>query len=259
MKFIGCAKAGPLAMTPVGSNPGAHALVIKTPTNPSDPSDPPENDIMSLKNLQRVASMNDVTKSYFVGLDETKGTAFLEKSAEDQDKEAAAAAEVAKKAKDEAAAKEAGVSTEVLKAQNEAAEARKEVADLKKALADKETTNEVEKTALSDDFKGFPGGKDALVPALKTAFGLDEAARKPMLDALKAQAAFARSTTAIVGKTAEEIAKSAPATVEVRKAADERAKANNTTVDQEIFKMSKEPAWRPSIEKMHEETAAAAQ
>lgn len=260
MQFIGCAKAGPLAVTKVGSNPLAFALVTKTKGSPQTPNS--ENDDMDQKSVAKAAtailSMDDVTKAHYLALNEDGQVAFLEKSADVMKSEAHAAKKATDDAAAAAAAKAAGLSEREAAAEKRAQEAETRVATLEKRLDDSALTAEIEKTALSDDYKGFPGGSDKLMPALKTAFKLTGEDRTSMLDALKGQAAFARSTTQTLGgATPEHIEKTMPSTAKVKKAAQTRAETSGKTVEQEIFKMSKEPAWRADIEAMQNEEQAA--
>lgn len=243
MKFVGCKKAKEVSLTRNPAQPLATVLIRKSAEDPT-----PENDDMSVKNLQRVASMSDVTKSYFAGLSDEAATVFIAKSYEEQDKEAADA----KKAADDAAAKAAadaevqknrenGVSEEVaaLRRENEVLKARADASDLER---------EVEKTLSDSRFKGYPGGDEKLRDVVKAAFKVGGEAKTLMLDQAADIAKAALATGGERGSRSEhDIAREAPKAHEVFKEADERAQKNGTDRNVEIAKMSSEPAWADKV------------
>ncbi len=243
MKFVGCKKAKEVSLTKDPAQPLATVLIRKSAENPT-----PENDDMSVKNLQRVASMSEVTKSYFIGLDDEAATAFLATSHEEQDRVAADA----QKSKDDAAAKakaeeeaqkarEAGTSTEILelRRENEALKARADAADLER---------EIEKTLGDSRFKGYPGGAAKLAETVKAAFKVGGDAKKIMLDQAADIAKAALLTAGERGSRSEaDIAREAPVAYEVMKEADERAKKSGTDRATELAKMATEPAWKDKV------------
>lgn len=222
--IVGCVKAHELTTCQQGANQHAHILFKKSVVNREktggeSPTDQPnlETTPMSIAAMKRVASMNEVTKSFFVALDDTAAEAFLAKAVEDQDKVAADA----KKAVDEAAAV-----IEAQKSGKTVAEAALEksnatIAELQKRLDANDVTREIEKEASHADYQGFPGGEASLVPQLKAIRSLPAEMQKTMTDGFKRQAAFAKSTGAHLGlpTTEEEITKAAPTISEVTKKA----------------------------------------
>lgn len=225
MKIVGCKVAKEISLTPQGANPGAHVLIRKSLAEPA-PQQPAQTPVvedstnMDVKIAKRVATMNDVTKSYFGGLDDDAATAFLAKSAEDQDKEAEAAkAEKTRLEDAEKAAKEGKTATEAaLQKSNE--DLRKEVETLKARDAERDATAAIEKAAADPAYDGFPGGKEAVAETLKSIKGLDEASQKRITDGMKAQASLAKRMGGEFGELSEdEIAKTAPATTKINEMA----------------------------------------
>ena len=244
MKYVGCKKAKETSLTRDPAHPMATVLIRKSAGDPT-----PENDDMDFKQLQRVASMSEVTKSYFGALNgEEAVKAFLAKSNEDQDLEAAEAqkakedADAKAKAEEEAAkAREAGVSEEMLslRRENEALKARVDAS---------EQEREIEKTVGDSRFKGYPGGAEKLRETVKMALKVGGEAQKIMLDQAADIAKAALQTGKEFGVRSEaEIAREAPVAHEVYKEADKRAKENGTNRATEIAKMSDEPAWTDKI------------
>lgn len=181
---------------------------------------------MITKALQRIASMNDVTKSYFVGLEESVAEAFLAKSAADQDSEATTAAEVNKKAAEEAERAKSGKTARESELEKRLDGQASEIEVLKAKLGDAD----VEKRA-NTEFDGYPGGAAVVVPLLKAYAKLPEADRIAAENVLKAHRDLAKSMVGTIGLTEEEVAKAMPATVELAKKAADLAKSEGITLD----------------------------
>lgn len=243
MKYIGCKKAKEISLTRDPAQPLATVLVRKSAGDPT-----PENDDMNVKHLQRVASMSDVTKSYFAGLSEEAVKTFLEKAVEDQDAEA----EAAKKASDDAAAKakaeeearktKEGITDEAVKA------LRDENEVLKKRLDERDRADEIAKTCREERFRGYPGGEEELRKAVTAAFGADEEVRKTLLAQAEQIAKMASMTGQELGTRNErDIARSHPKSAAVIAEATKRAKANGTSKSDELVKMKSEPEWKDAV------------
>lgn len=188
VKFIGCKKAAPLAITRVGANPGAHILVTKSHKDApaSEPLENPEMSTTAAADAQKaqaaavtkILSMNDVTKAHYLALSADDQVTFLEKTADEMN----AAAADAKKALDAAAAA--------------AAAAAAGTADTAKSIGDVRAENDVLKARIDDmdlekraerEFDGYPGGVDAVLPLLKAYKTLPDAVRTASEAVLKSQ------------------------------------------------------------------------
>lgn len=269
MRIVGCQQSREVSLTRDGANPLAHALVVKskgyesTPkgdeeTTPTPKPPAEKKNAMSTKSLQRILGMSDVTKSHFLSLSEDEGTAFLEKSVEVQDKEAADAAADIEKKRTAEAAKAAGKTEREVELEKSLGGLTDQVKDLQKKLADQAEQAEFAKIAADAELDGFPGGTDKVVETLKSVAGATDIVKASVISGMKAQAQLAK-TLAKTNGTAESqaiIEKKAPSTHKVMEAAKKRAQENGTDVQSEIFKMKDEPAWRADLDKMYEEEGA---
>jgi hypothetical protein len=262
--IIGSKDAKEISLCKQGKNRQAHVLLRKSvPATPPEPAPDqtllPENTDMDVKIAKRIALMNDVTKSYFGGLeDDAVATAFLAKSAVEQDKEASDAKAAADARALEIEAEKSGKTTGELETKKALDAANQRIADLEKADKTRQADTEIEKKARSADFAGFPGGEEKLVPLLKSAAKLPDDERTAYEDVLKAQATMAKKAGSQIGlRTEEDVMKSAPTLFEVNKAAQERAQAAGTTVETELSKMADEPAWAAKVAKATNEEMAA--
>lgn len=233
VKYVGVAKVNEISLTKTPCNPLARALVLRSAAGVSESSGEAaksnpklETDDMSIKNLQRIAGMGDVTKSYFMGLDEASATAFLEKSVADQDAEAAAAAKPAEKAAPaQPAAELPPAIAEAMKAMvatNEGLAAQ--VADLKKSLEDRDARDAF-KTAASDAaYRGYPGGAEKVAEVLRSISVLSNEEQAPIIAAMKSTAAAALLTGHVVGFEADVSKGVAPADAQLKDMAKSMAK-----------------------------------
>lgn len=237
-----------------GANQHAHILLRKS-IEPSPRET--ENSEMSIKHLQTIAAMSDVTKAYFVGLDETSGQAFLEKSAADRDAEAQKAAdeaaakakkddkmsadekkkadeaEAAKQAREAEAAKTAGAGggtvTVSQKEWDDMQKNLKDLADGQATIINKSRDLEYEKRA-SMEFRGYPGGSSAVVDRLKAIAELPEATRKGFEEDMRRSCDLAKATTSVLGFDVVKTDGSVHA--EIEKRAGEIAKTEKISIDQ---------------------------
>ena len=258
--FTRCIKAKPLALTPDGSNPGAHALVIRsapegaaqTPAHQQNSSETTEMDKAALfRSTRAVALMDEVTRAYFGGLDEEKGTAFLERTPEEQKAEAAEAKRVADAAASADAARAAGATEREIALQ-------RELDDLKArdvARTAKDAERDMIDLSRSKDFDGFPGGEVKVLETLRSIAGLTPAQQEPTLALMRSQAEMAKKTATLLGDTKRMTEQ--PASDRVRTEAAERAKKSGKSVEREIVAMRHEPAWQEDFTAMHQEDAAA--
>lgn len=227
VKFVGCKEAKEVSATRKGANPLAFNFFTKSqdtpaapPTpaaaeaNKTNPNPPAENDIMSIKNLQRIATMSDVTKSYFAGLDDKAAETFIAKSVEDQDKEAAEAAKTIEAAKTAAAAREAGVSEREMATQKALETTQTQLAEVLKRLDAQTQTASIEKMARDPEFDGFPGGTEAVTKALTDLQALPEEARAGFIATMKSQAGMAKKMAGVFGRTVD-ASKAAPANAQL--------------------------------------------
>lgn len=258
-RIVGTKAATELAITRAGANQHSHVLLRKSmvqPTAAPDPATQPGNPDMDLAIIKRVASMNDVTKAHFTGLNDADATAYLAKSAEDQDKIAAEAKKAAADA-EAAKAKAAPATTTVdtAKADEQIAALTKTVGDLTevvKGLAGQIESRGVESEvakAMLGDFKGFPGGVDALMPLYKAASEQkDETTKKALMDALKSSAAMARMTGSGFGLTSDPdfVAKAMPATAKVNAEVEKRV-AKGITKHAALAEIAQESEWSEAV------------
>lgn len=197
--FLECMKANPLALARNGSNPGAHALAvrsapeIKTPETKSSETD----DMSTLNAFRALVAMDDVTREYSQGLDDAALETFIARTAAEQKEEAHAA----KRAVDDAAAAEVARTTGKTERETELERQIAELRTQNVARAAKDAERDMRDVARSADFKGFPGGEDAVVERLKGMSGMNEATRAIFMNDMKAQAAGARRTSTIFGDT----------------------------------------------------------
>lgn len=251
-RIVGAKSAKELALTRNGANQHAHITLRKslTPSTPAAPANSGNPD-MEITALKRVLMMNDVTKAHFIGLDDTASTAFLAKSVEDQDAEAA----TAKKALDDAAAVETaktaataaatGAGNEQIAALQKSVTALTGVVtNLTETLATKGLEETIAKRYASE-FQGFPGGLAAITPVLKAAAAMPEDARLVVEKSLKTQAEIAKRSGFVFGEGVDEttLAKTAPATTKVNKEASERSTKKSISVPQALAEMAMEPGW----------------
>lgn len=261
--FLECMTAKPLALCRAdgarlgGSNPGAHALAIRSAPGGEQQQQPSASETdMDKKDLFRAVSalalMDEVTRAYFAGLDEDKGTAFLERTADEQRKEAhdAKNAADAERARTEALA--SGATEREIALEREVAELRakdvaRDAAEAERKLID---------LSRSKDFDGFPGGEEKVLETLRSIAALTPAQQEPTLALMRAQASQARTTAQLIGtpqRTAEEM----PATTRVQTEAERRAKEGGISVERAMLQMSREPAWQADLERADEEQRAA--
>lgn len=196
--FTGCVKATELALTRVGSNSGAHALVTRSAPNAAQ-SNTPENTDMDPKAVARLiatsASWDDVTRSHYASLPEDAQVAFLERSADEQKAEATEAKRKVDEAATAEAARKAGVTEGEMALQRKLDAQDAEIAALKAKDAERSLLD----VARSDDFKGYPGGAEKVVEALRNVAGQPEVVQNTVRDALKQAAAAARATGMTLG------------------------------------------------------------
>lgn len=257
MRYVGTKKAKEISLTKNPAQPLARVLVKKSLEE--DPKvQQAETDEMDVKKMQRVATMSDVTKAYFGGLEEEAAKAFLDLSHDEQDKKAAEAkksadAEAEKAKRDAKAAKTADG-----KRDQDIADVQKENGDLKAQIDGLKREREVDKMLAEDRFRGYPGGKDELAKVVSKALDQkDDEVQKMLLDGAAEKAASARLTGTEMGvRTEHDVQRDAPTTHEVYKEADRRAQANGTDRFDEVRKMAKEPAWSAKVDKVYQEQGA---
>lgn len=196
--FTTCLNATELALTRAGSNPGSHMLVTRSA--PADQSaNTPENTDMDPKAVARLiatsASWDDVTRSHYAGLSEDAQVAFLERTADEQKTEAAEAKRKVDEAASAEAARKAGVTEGELALQRKLDEKDSRIA----ALEAKDAERSLMDVARSDDFKGYPGGAEAVAVALRNVAGQPEVVQTTVRDALKQAATAARATGMTLG------------------------------------------------------------
>lgn len=255
-RFEGCKEAKEISLVRRGANQHAHVLVRKHAASTPDAVQPqPETTQMTdaekkaaaeaqaaevrkiaLAQTNKIAAMSDVTKGYYLGLDETAQLAFLEKSAEDQAKEAETAKAAAEQKKLEEEAAKSGKTPQLLDLEKRFEAQRQELDAMKAAQVDRDLEKRAE-----TEFAGFPGGTAKLVPLLKAYAKLDPEARTASEEMLKAQAKLAReSTIARGGRTEEDVSKA------------DASKTRIETATQELMKsasLSHADAWERIIEK----------
>lgn len=253
--FRGCAEGREIAMTRKGSNPHTAVLVAKNAPTPATPAaTPPENLDMTpaevAKTMKTMMSFDDVTKTYFVGLSEDAAVAFLAKSADDQKAEATAAKAAADKITAEAEAGKTGKTARELDLEKRLNDQQAVIDTLKSSQVERD----LEKRA-REDFAGFPGGHEAVLPLLKSFAKLPDTDRVAAEAVLKAQALLAKRAGAEIGFSEEEIAKAMPATAELEKRAKELAKAEGISVNRAKGRISNEDS--ALFGRVREEEAAA--
>lgn len=228
-EYVGCKVAGEISKVRNPANKLSTHLLAKSASTPKTPT-PEKNDMaLDAAEVQKAATaiakkmfvMSDVAKAHYIALDDAAQDAFLEKSTEDQTKEA----EAAKAAKDqavlEAEAAKSGKTANEVALQKSVDEQAAQIAELQKAAKDSALTAEIEKAASGPAYDGFPGGVEKLAPLLKSARLLPEADRTAFEDALKSQASLAKRMTGTYGArpTETELEKSAPAHADIEKKA----------------------------------------
>lgn len=232
--FEGCVEAREISLTRKGANQRAHVLVRKTAAVAADPkletkpmstltdaekaaaaTRAAEITKAALTISNKIAGMSDVTKAYYLGLEEDKQIAFLEKSTKDMDDEAAEAAAAAKAKASADAAKAAGVTAREQELQKRLDDQSKEIDALKAVQADRD----IEKRA-AVEFDGYPGGIEKVVPLLKAYAKLPEADRLASEEVLKAQAKLGREASKTLGaRSQEDITKADAANARIVEAA----------------------------------------
>lgn len=226
MKIVGCVVAKELTTCEQGANQHAHIVLRKNvvpreKAGNDSPSDKPGSETaeMSISAMKRIATMNDVTKSYFGGLDDTKAEEFLKKSVEDQDKEAADVKKAADDAAQAAELAKSGQSAVEAELQKTVTSLTGTVAELQKQIKENAENAEIEKTAASADFASYPGGPEKVASLLKSYRSLPEADRTAAIDAMKAHAALNKRAAKTIGLRPDEndVLKSQPATAEIEK------------------------------------------
>lgn len=224
-KFEGCEAGHEISFVKRGANPHTAILLKK-----NAPSTPAEKAVMDAKMLKALAGMDDVTKTYLVGLDDEKAVAFVAKAADEQKAEAHAAHDAAEAEKAAKEAKKAGKTAKEAELEKHLSDQATEIADLKKALAEDRATAELEKRA-NTEFAGYPGGNEKVIPILKAAAAMPEDQRKVIEDQIKAHITLAKSAGATFGKSQDELNALAPVQTEVAAKAAELAKAKGITVE----------------------------
>lgn len=224
-KFEGCIEAKEISLTRKGANQHAHVLIRKNADPSGGPQPKPENNIMSVALTDaekaaaaqtaavskaargianKIAAMSEVTKAYYLGLDDDKQDAFLEKAYAAQDEEAAEDKKTKDKKKFEDEAAKTGKTVEVLELQKKVDDQHVEIESLK---ADR-VERDLEKRA-STEFAGYPGGNEKVIPLLKAYAKLSDDDRKASEDVLKAQCKVAASAMAVFGARNEAYASKA--------------------------------------------------
>ncbi len=239
VKFLGCKKAAPLAVTRVGANPGAHVLIKKTKGAPAPESETTEmNDAEAAKAqaaaVSKILGMNDVTKAHYLALGEDAQVAFLAKTADEMNAEAATAKTAADTAAAAAVAAAAAATADTAAVAKSVTDLQAENAVLKARL----DTADLEKRA-NTEFDGYPGGVDAVLPLLKAYAGLPEAARLASENVLKAQAKAALDSGVTVAKRVSNSA-AAAATTQIEDAAKKLMDADpKKSMDDAIAEVTK--------------------
>jgi hypothetical protein len=220
VKFLGCAKADPLAITRAGSNPVAFALVKKSKEPAAADPNPESSEMMTAAEVAKILSMTDVTKAHYLALPETEQTAFLTKTADEMNKIAADAKKSADDAAAAAAAADAGRTAVDSEVQKSLTDKDAQIAALTKRL----DTADIRKRA-ETEFDGYPGGADVVVPMLESFATLPEAVRKTSEDALKsvAKAALQSGQTLAARKSNDQ---AAAATQEIEAEVEKRLTAD---------------------------------
>lgn len=236
-RFEGCVEAREISLTRKGANQHAHVLIRKNASGKpgaqpkletSEMSTPAEIAKAATAAAVKIVSMDDVTKSHFLGLSEDAQVAFLEKSAEDQKKEAEAAKAAADKAAVEAEATKAGTTAREAELQKTLETQRAEIDALKAARAEDVITKRAE-----TEFAGYPGGAKAVLPLLKAYAKLPEDERVASEAVLKAQCTLAANSSTGYGARSEEVvSKAAAAKTRVEEAAKALAAEKKCSYDE---------------------------
>lgn len=233
-RFEGCVEAKEISLCPVkrggGANQHAHVLVRKNADPSGGPQHKPENKTMpaaltdaekaatiaardlevskiALAQTNKVVAMSDVTKAYYLALDETAQLAFLEKSAEDMATEAKTAAEAVEKKRLEDEAAKSGKTIEVVALEKRLTDQDEIIKGLQAGQAE----SAIEKRA-DTEFAGYPGGSAKVIPLLKAYAKLSEEDRKASEAVLKAQCKTgAAAMLTFAGRTEADMNKAASA------------------------------------------------
>ena len=257
-KFERCKEAHEISLVRAGANPHAHALIRKNRKG-TEPSPTPEITDMDAAEIQKAAKTqatafivktmkwDDVTKAFFAGLEGDAAEAFMEKSVDEQMAEAKKAKDALdeKTAKEEAAAKGLTEREAALEKRLAASDAR--VAELEKRAREQEAESEIEKAAMAPELKGFPGGKEALMPLIKGIKALPAELQDGQMSLLKSQAQFARTTTTVAGMQEQSsiLAKSFPVVAEVEGEVTKRMAAKpGQTREATLYEMSQDVVWK---------------
>lgn len=205
-----------------------------------------EESVMDAKIIKSLAVLSDTGRAYVAQLEDDKVKSFfdLDKAAQDAEIKTWDEAEKAKSA----AAEEA----EKLKAAGDP-----EVVKLKARVAEMEQERVVEKAAARDlQLKDIAKSKYGSVPnafdVLKSIEGLDEAARKPVLDTLANQQEIAKSMGVTVG---EDDASESGATVRYDAKVAEVMKEKNISKSAAALQIAEDPANAQLIREYRAELA----
>jgi hypothetical protein len=247
--IVGCVEAHELSTCKQGANQYAHIILRKSAASkvgapiPEKTEMPTEAEkaaaIAEVAKAARaiankIASMSDVTKAYYLALDDAKQDAFLEKSAADQATEAEASKAAKDKAEAEEEARKSGVSASELELRKSNQELRNEIDALKAKDADRD----IEKRAVAE-FSGYPGGAAELVPLLKSFQALPEDMRKKAEDNLKAVAKAALSSMQVfAGRTEGQMSKAADAQTALMEKAKAYSVEKKVSVEVALEKVS---------------------
>jgi hypothetical protein len=246
--IVGVKAAKEVSICRKGANQFAHKLITKSLDTPAPAAKGPEANTeiedMDVAVMKAIAAMDDITKAYFVGLEDEKAKAFIALSVDAQKAEAKAAADAIAaektKAEDAEKARVAGETDVNKRLEN----AEKTNDELRTTLETMKADRVIEKEASGAEFNGYPGGTDAVVTMLKSIAKVDPETRKSIVDGMKAKAKLASATThEFGGRTEEDLAKNAPATgefhAEVRKRASEKGISKNVA----MLEVARDPAF----------------
>lgn len=256
-KFEGCIEAKEISLCPVnrggGANQHAHVLMLKSKGQPAaDPKvekTPMPTEAEKAAEAQtaainkaardisnKIAGMSDVTKAYYLALDDAKQDAFLAKTADEMKAEADAAKAAADKVAAEAEAAKSGKTVEFLALEKRADDQAKEIEVLKAA----QVQTDLMKRATTE-FDGYPGGPEVVVSLLKGYAKLDDDTRVASEAVLKSVAVNAKNATkALGGRNEEDVSKAAAAQTRIDAEVDKRMAADKT--------LKKSAVWEAVIE-----------
>lgn len=248
--FTSCIRAKELALTPVGSNPGAHALVTRSAPDAAQESNPSENIDMDAKDVARLiatsASWDDVTRSHYAGLNEDAQVAFLARTPDEQKTEATEAKRVTDEAATAEAARAAGVTAGELALQRRFDEQAAEIAALKAKDAERNLMD----VARGAEFIGYPGGEDKVVEQLRAIATLPVETQKVIRDGLALAASTARGAAQVFGHSnVSDVTRSESeaASKRIDEAATALAAKRNIPHDDAWLKVIEDPAFATDV------------